>query len=147
MMQSVLIVCIGNICRSPIGEALLSFKLQSTHPGILVKSAGLGALVDHPADSMAQTLMQARGIDISNHRSRQASPEIIFASELILTMTSDQQQTIEQQYPSTKGRVHRIGKWGQYDVLDPYKRPQAVFEQALILIDQGVNDWYKKIWS
>ena len=147
MIQSVLIVCIGNICRSPIGEALLASKLQSDYPSVSVSSAGLGAMVGKPADSFAKTLMQARNIDISAHRARQASSEILFASELILTMTIDQQQEIEQKYPGTRGRVHRLGKWGGYDVPDPYQRPTVIFEQALVLIDQGVDEWYRKLWN
>lgn len=147
MIRHILIVCIGNICRSPMGEALLAFKLQTSHPEASVSSAGLGALVNKPADSVAQALMQARNMDISAHRARQTSSEILFTSELILTMTTDQQQEIEQQYPSTRGRVHRLGKWGGYDVPDPYQRHQAIFEQALVLIDQGVDEWYRKLWN
>lgn len=147
MIENILIVCIGNICRSPIGEALLAFKLKDTYPNVSVSSAGISAMVNHPADPIAQSLMQARNIDISCHRARQASSEILFASELILTMTTDQQEKIEQKYPSTRGRVHRLGKWGGYDVPDPYQRPAAIFEQALMLIDQGVDEWHRKLWN
>lgn len=130
-----------------MGEALFLEKLKSTHPNIIVASAGLGAMVDWPADKPAQDLMQERGIDISAHRARQATSEILFESELILTMSTDQQQQLEQQYPSIRGRVHRLGKWGSYDVPDPYQRPRAIFEQALILIDQGVNEWHRTLWN
>lgn len=147
MIQNILIVCIGNICRSPIGEALLALKLKETHPEITVSSAGIDAMVNHAADPIAQALMQDRHIDISAHRARQATSEILFASDLILTMTTDQQEQIQQKYPSTLGRVHRLGKWSGYDVPDPYKRPQVIFEQALILIDQGVDEWYGKLWN
>ena len=147
MIQNVLIICVGNICRSPMGEALLASKLQRSHPDAVVHSAGLGALVGIPADPVAYTFMKARNIDISAHRARQTSSEILFASDLILTMTTDQQQQLEQQYPGTRGRVHRLGKWGSYDVPDPFQRPEAIFEQALMLIDQGVDEWYRKLWN
>lgn len=147
MIQNVLVICIGNICRSPIGEALLAFKLKDKHPNIKVSSAGLGALVNHPADPISIALMNTREIDITSHRARQATSEVLFASDLILTMTSDQQEHVEQKYPSTRGRVHRIGKWGGFDVPDPYQRPQIVFEQALALIDQGVEEWYTRLWN
>ena len=147
MIQSVLVVCIGNICRSPIGEALLSFKLNGLYPNVSVSSAGLGAMVDWPADPIAQSLMDERGIDISAHRARQVTPDILFGSELVLTMSTEQQEQIEQQYPSMRGRVHRLGKWGCYDIPDPYKRPKAVFDQSLILIEQGVDEWYRTLWN
>lgn len=147
MIQNILVICIGNICRSPMAEALLAHKLKTNFPTVHVSSAGLGALVGKPADPMAIALMQAQHIDMTAHRARQASPEILFASELILTMSTEQQQDIEQQYPSTRGRVHRLGKWSGYDIPDPYKRPQSAFEQALILIEQGVDEWRRKLWN
>lgn len=145
-MNHVLIICIGNICRSPIAEALLAVAVQKTHPEVVVSSAGLGALVGRPADPMSQELMTAHGIDISAHRARQISPELVFNSDLILTMSTEQTRQLEQQYPGACGRVHRLGKWGEYDIPDPYKRPKTAFEQAFILIEQGINEWHRKLW-
>lgn len=115
--------------------------------GISVSSAGLAALVDHPADAVGQSLMLQKNIDISGHRARQVSQDILFGSELILTMSTDQQKQVECNYPGTCGRVHRLGKWGGYDVPDPFQRPQRVFEQALALIEQGVDEWYRTLWK
>lgn len=147
MFQKILIICIGNICRSPIGEVLFAEKFKEHSLTSSVSSAGLGAMVNHPADTVAQELMTLRGLDISAHRARQLTPEIVFGSELILTMTADQQDQIELEYPSARGRVHRLGKWESYDVPDPYQRPRIVFEQALALIDQGVDEWCRKLWN
>ena len=130
-----------------MAEALLVIAVQKTHQEVLVSSAGLNALVGHPADPISQKLMHAKGIDISQHRARQIVPEIVFGSDLILSMTLEQQKKLEQQYPGVSGRVHRIGKWGEYDVPDPFQRPQSAFEQALALIEQGVDEWYRKLWA
>ena len=148
MIQNILILCIGNICRSPIAEALFieRFK-QDGLANMTVSSAGLGALVDRPADAVGQALMLQKGIDMSSHRARQISQDILFGSDLILTMSTDQQKEVEVNYPGTCGRVHRLGKWGGYDVPDPYQRPKLVFEQALAMIDQGVDEWYRKLWK
>lgn len=147
MIKNVLVICVGNICRSPMAEALFAEKLKNKIPQINVSSAGLGALVGRPADKLAQELMQHRLIDISGHRARQATPEIVFASDIIFTMTSGQQQELEGNLPSIRGRVHRLGKWDGIDVPDPYQRPKEAFEQALLLIDQGVEDWCGKLWN
>ena len=147
MIQNVLVICIGNICRSPVAEALLSLKLKNTEPTVTVSSAGLGAMIGHPADPLSIELAQHLGLDISQHRARQMTPEIVFSSELILTMTKDQQLQVEQQYPGVRGRVHRLGKWGEFDVPDPYRRPKAIFQQSIALIEQGVNEWHKKLWN
>lgn len=147
MIQNILVICIGNICRSPIGEALLASKLSIKHSSVKVSSAGLGALVNHPADPICVALMKNQNIDISNHRARQLTSEIVFTSDLILTMTSEQQVQVEQKFTNTRGRVHRLGKWSGFDVPDPYRRPQIIFEQAFSLIEQGIEEWYKRMWA
>lgn len=144
MIRNVLIVCVGNICRSPVAEGLLRARLS---PVVYVSSAGLGALIDHPASPISQEFMRGHGFDISSHRARQISSEIVFASDLILTMTMDQEQDIVRAFSAAKGRVHRLGKWGGFDVPDPFQRPQIIYEQAFSLIEQGVDEWCKKLWN
>jgi protein-tyrosine phosphatase len=145
MINQILIICVGNICRSPMAEALFIQKLAEMASPISVSSAGLGALVNWPADPVAVELMHARGIDLSGHRARQASPGVLLAADLILTMSSGQQTEIESRIHTVRGRVHRLGKWSGYDIPDPYKRPKIAFEQSLILIEQGVVDWCEKL--
>lgn len=145
MINTLLIVCVGNICRSPIGEALFRARFAEKMTINSVSSAGLHAMHDWPADPIAVDLMLKRGLDISQHRGRQLTPELVFNSDLILVMSSEQQEQVENSFPGSRGRVHRIGKWGGYDVVDPYRRPGAIFEQALALIEQGVNDWCTKL--
>ena len=148
MIQNILILCIGNICRSPLAEALFIARFkQEGLSNLAVSSAGLAALVKRPADAVGQALLLQKGIDISGHRARQVSSEILFESDLVLTMSTDQQKQVELNYPGTCGRVHRLGKWGGYDVPDPFQRPQQVFEQAVAMIDQGVDEWYRKLWN
>lgn len=69
MIKTVLVVCVGNICRSPMAEGLLKRALPEAN----VASAGLGALVGQPADPYAVALMSGLGLDISGHRARQLS--------------------------------------------------------------------------
>lgn len=141
-----LFVCTGNICRSPMAEYMLKSKFIDRY-SVNVSSAGIHALVDYPADAIAQELMLSKGIDMSLHRARQLNNEIIYSSDLILTMSLDQQKYIEKMYPNACGRVHRIGKWDEFDVMDPFKRPQIIFEQVYILLEKGINDWYRKLWA
>jgi protein-tyrosine phosphatase len=141
MMKSLLTVCVGNICRSPMAEGLFREAVREAGMDTKVHSAGIGALVDHPADPIAVELMKEMGIDIASHRARQISPEIIADSELILTMESWHQQEVERKFPFTKGRVFTIGKWSNLTVDDPYKKPREAFEEALVGIRKGVKDW------
>lgn len=147
MFQKILIVCIGNICRSPMGEALFTERLSNILPGVSVKSAGIEALVDKPATEGAHILMSERGLDISQHRARQLTPQMLLESDLILTMDSRQQAQIEYMLPNIRGRAYKLGKWSGFDVPDPYKRPHLIYKQALALIEQGVIEWQEKVWK
>jgi protein-tyrosine phosphatase len=142
----ILTVCVGNICRSPMAEVVLADRLRRRGVGAVVESAGLAALVGRSADPMAQVLMKERGLDISGHHARQITPELIRSFELILVMEAEQQRAVESMLPSARGRVHRIGRWGNFDVPDPYKRDRAAFEHALVLIDRGVDALERAVW-
>ncbi len=143
MFSRILTVCVGNICRSPMAEALLSHRLASRGVQATVESAGIAALAGRPADPVAQELMLARGIDISAHRARQLTPDMIRSFELLLVMEADQQRAVESMLPSARGRVHRIGRWGGFDVPDPFRRGREAFERALTLIERGIGDLEK----
>ena len=144
MFNSILVVCVGNICRSPMAEALLRDAL-SEQRDIVVESAGLGALVDHPASEHAVTLMAERGLDIGHHRARQITPEMIQSAELVLVMESGHKRVIDANEPTARGKVHRLGEWQDKDIRDPYRQPREVFEAALADIDDGVAEWARRI--
>ncbi len=108
-------------------------------------SAGLGALVGHPADDHAIALMGERGLDISGHQARQLEPALVKAADLVLVMESGHRQLISELEPATRGKVYRLCEWSDEDVPDPYRQPRAAFEEALVFIEQGVRDWAEKI--
>ena len=147
MFHSILIACIGNVCRSPMAEAILKDRFARRGLGVRVESAGISALVGRPAERFAQELMRERGLDISAHRARQLTRELVTRDELILVMEAAHQKIIEAKYPTARGRVHRIGRWGAFDVPDPFRGPRAEFEQALALIDRGVADLERAFWA
>lgn len=142
-MFNILIVCMGNICRSPMAEALFKKKLQNTD--INISSAGITALVGYAADSKSQQLMQEVQIDISNHKARQLTLEIINSMDLVLVMEQKQVNIIQQQFITATGKVYRLGRWSEFDIVDPYKQDLSAFRQALELIFIGVDEWSEKL--
>lgn len=144
MFNSILMVCVGNVCRSPMAEMLLRHKLAAKQKNIQVASAGLGALIGHGTDANAQMLMNKMNIDTSKHQARQLNTNIIAKYDLILTMEKDHITTIHNIALTSKGKVHLLGKWSDFEIPDPYKQSQHEFEVALDLIERGVDEWLEK---
>lgn len=129
-----------------MAEGLLRQALINTgKAGCCVHSAGLGALVGHKPDPAACQLMLDKNIDISSHRACQLNGEIIRKSYLILVMESFHKTAIEENEPSAKGKVFRLGEWGKFDIADPYRKQLPAFEESLALIELGVSQWVKKL--
>ncbi len=139
-MNNILTVCIGNICRSPVAEALLKAALPEKN----IWSAGLAALSGHAADKTAQEIAQEHGLDISAHRAQQISSYMCTQADLILVMETAHKQELEQKYPFTRGKVHCLGNTNpsqKTEIADPYRKDRAAFETSHQLIAQGVNHW------
>lgn len=140
-MKSILVVCEGNICRSPMAEALLAAALPRTR----VTSAGLNALVGKPADTAAVELMRRRGLRIDDHRATQITRPLCLNADIVLVMEREQRQRLERLYPEVCGRVFRIAEHSKLDVPDPYQKPLAEFRNALSIIEEGVDSWLHRI--
>jgi protein-tyrosine phosphatase len=140
-MKSILVVCEGNICRSPMAQGLLARAMR----GVSVRSAGLNAPEGMPAHETAVCLMQGLGIDITGHRATQITGEMCRGAELVLVMEEEQRRRLESAYPFAHGRVFRMGEFGKYDVRDPYGGAEEAYRESLQLIEQGVREWQRRI--
>ena len=140
-MQHILTLCIGNICRSPLAQVLLAREL----PDCNIWSAGLSALVGSPADPASVQIAQEHQLDLSAHRAQQVTHVMCQQAELILVMEQAHKNWLEQLYPSVRGKVFRLGQYGQFDIADPYRQPREAFDTAYQGIAQGVADWLTRI--
>ncbi|KAF5308124.1 hypothetical protein FQR65_LT18277 [Abscondita terminalis] len=122
-----------NICRSPMAE----FFLKQSHPNLNIESAGLSAMVGHSADDKAIACMDALSIDMRSHIARQINAELIKKADLILVMSKNQSQHIEQKWPFAKGKVFRLGHWQGQNVPDPYQHDQAFFDETSMKMIQA----------
>ena len=143
MVSRILILCVGNICRSPMAEGLMRKAL----PECSIASAGLGALVGHPADPIAVDLMREQGVDISGHRARQLESQLMADADLVLVMELDHQRYLEQQFPLARGKIFRLCESRNSDIADPYRQGRASFVEAAMLVSQGVWTWADRIRS
>jgi protein-tyrosine phosphatase len=111
----ILIVCTGNICRSPFIERLLQHELSerrtgpdsgdSGTPGIIVQSAGTGALVGSAMNPQAAVQLKAHGGDPSGFRARDLTPALIAESDLVLTATREHRGKVARMSPAAMRRV------------------------------------------
>ena len=136
-INNILVVCVGNICRSPMAE----FFLKQSYPKLNIESAGLSAMVGHSADNKAIACMDALNIDMRSHIARQINAELIKKADLVLVMSKNQSQHIEQKWPFSKGKVFRLGHWQGQNVPDPYQHDQAFFDETCKNIQLYANDW------
>ena len=130
-----------------MAEVLLVHRLQERGMPAVVESAGLGALVGRPAERHALDLMRERGLDLSRHRARQLRPELLRLCDLVLVMEAAQQRAVEAMWSAVRGRVHRLGKFGDFDVPDPFRQERSAFERSLAFIERGLADFEKAFWS
>jgi protein-tyrosine phosphatase len=140
-MNSLLVICEGKICRSPIAQGILAAAL----PTVQVRSAGLGALVGMPADELAIRLMQERGIDITAHRASQLGRQACLEADMVFVMDPTQRKRVEALYPQARGRVFRVGEYTKRDIPDPYRQPEKAFRDSLFFIDEGLREWLQRI--
>lgn len=142
MFHSVLVVCVGNICRSPLGAALL----RQACPDIRVGSAGLGAVVGANADRRMSAAADEIGIDLSAHVATQLTRRLATAYDLVLVMQSAHRDEIGKLYPEVAGRTFLLGQWiGGIQITDPYRMPLAVHRQIRDEINLAVQGWTKHL--
>ncbi|HJX22947.1 MAG TPA: low molecular weight protein arginine phosphatase [Candidatus Bathyarchaeia archaeon] len=123
--KKILIVCTGNMCRSPMAEAILKEMLaERGEGGPEVTSAGTDALMGGRATGLAMETMRDEGIDITGFKSKPVDEMLIRESELVLTMTLKQKEEILSRHPNAKGKVFTLkefaGECGELDIEDPY---------------------------
>ncbi len=162
----VLFVCIGNVCRSPVGERLLAARLPADR--FEVSSAGVGAMVGYAMSKYAAEELRSFGGDPSGFAARQLTSRIVEQSDLVLTATRELRSHVLAEVPGALRRTftilefaalleHAEGttpsqlvKWAsthrssvakvEQDVPDPYRRGVEAHALAARAIDAAVQE-------
>lgn len=135
-MYQVLMVCTGNICRSPMAAGLArNFLPHSLQGRVQITSAGVSALHGNPAEPNARAAMSEMGIDISSHRARLITGELAGKVDLILTMEIMQRDVVRRMLFWKKAKVRLLTDYcpqpHEPEIKDPYGGPLQAYQDCL----------------
>lgn len=138
MFNSILVVCVGNICRSPTGEQLLKELL----PDKKIESAGLSALSGKKADAMSCLVAKDNGLSLDKHIAKQLTSELCRHNDLILVMEKKHIDLVCCIAPEARGKVMLFGRWiDDFEVPDPYKQSREAFEFVYNKLNDAAQNW------
>lgn len=151
MIKNILFVCTGNSCRSVMAQELLKKMLKDQAKKFVIRSAGTSALEGMSASSEAQRVMLREGIDISGHRSRRLTKEMIEEADLILVMEDVHRNIILNLYPEAEKKVYLLKSFiedkpknADLEITDPIGKPPEVYEEVLFVLKESLEGLIKK---
>ena len=139
--DSILVVCIGNICRSPTAERLLKQAL----PHKTISSAGISALAGHAADDTATAVADQNGVSLEGHVARQLTREMCQQHDLILVMEQKHIDAVTRIAPEVRGKTMLYGHWIKRDIPDPYRQSREAFEFTYDLLADATQAWAQRL--
>ena len=149
-MKTILFVCAGNVCRSPMAEGVLR-EMLGRRSDLRVVSAGLGALDDVGPSEFAVRVMAERGLDISGFRSQSLTKELVERADFIFVMTGAQQETLQMLYPAAAEKTFLLREFEEVelgankDIADPMGQPLEAYRRAREQIGRAMPNIVKFI--
>ena len=142
-MKTILFLCTGNVCRSPMAEGLFRHAVRGRGE-FRILSAGLGALDGQPPSPYSVQAMKEIGMDISGQRSRALTADLVRSADLILGMTHGHVDTVQLLYPQVAEKTFLLREFDETlesyekDIGDPIGSSYHVYVDCRDQIEQGI---------
>ena len=143
-MRTILFVCTGNTCRSPMAEGIARDLVASgrieglDREQVLIASAGVAAAEGMPPSPETMDILRARGIEDSS-RSIQLTPEMVSEADVVLAMTRSHLQAIKSRFALTEEQSRHLHLLDpDRDVIDPIGQGPAAYQQAAAIFDEVI---------
>lgn len=154
-LKRVLFVCTGNTCRSPLAEVLFR-DLTRQQGDYEVLSAGVGAFSGQPASRHSQALAHERGLDLSGHRSRAVTVDLVDAATHIFAMSRGHLADLLEDYPEAEDKVYLVSEFAADDDLrgrdltDPFGGGLEDYRETLKRLERllpSVHQFIEQTWK
>jgi len=149
-MKTILFVCTGNVCRSPMAEGLFRHAVKARND-FQVLSAGVGAIEGQPPSAYAVQALRELGIDISQQRSRMLTADLVNQADYIFGMTHGHVDAINLLYPQAAEKTFLLREFDETldvfekDISDPIGGSYEVYLDCRDQIEQGIVSLLKFI--
>src|SRR5262245_41377559 len=149
-MKTILFVCTGNVCRSPMAEGLFRHAARG-RSDLQVLSAGVGAIDGQPPSAYAVQALRDLGIDISQQRSRMLTAELVNQADYIFGMTHGHVDAVNLLYPQAVEKTFLLREFDdtldvfEKDISDPIGGSLEVYLECRDQIEQGIASMLKFI--
>ena len=144
-ISNVLFVCIGNICRSPFAQGLFTKLIcQEGYKGFHAESAGLLALPGNSATFLAQKVAVEHGVDLTGHKAKRLSQELVDWAEMILVMEKAHKDELLADFPEATDKtflMRRFARFGSRNrgIADPYGLQYDAYRFCYLDIEDAVS--------